>query len=242
MISKHLDKDNFHHAYLIEGVRDTIVPELFDFFRDIKIETSGNPDFYHITIDNFKIDEAFDLRAMSTNKSFSSEKKIFLVCVNNFSLDAQNVLLKMFEEPIENTYFFLVVPDTNVLLKTLVSRFYKILTNKNIEKDKQLAKEFTGMSKRDRISFIKDFLIEEEQDEDGSGMVPADSTRSKALNFLDTLEILINQRFLERGCNFDNSLVQYCEHLFRVREYMRMPGSSTKTLLESLALVIPEKL
>src|SRR3989344_368475 len=115
MIKKHLDKNNLHHAYLIEGAREEIVPEIFSFCESLNIKTSGNPDFCHITIDNFKIDEAFDLRSMSGNRGFSSAKKIFVISVNSFSLDAQNVLLKMFEEPIENTHFFLVVPDANSL-------------------------------------------------------------------------------------------------------------------------------
>ena len=105
-ILEHFHKNNLHHAYLIEGARDEIVPEILKFFEDIGINILGNPDFINISIDNFKIDEAFDLRAMSTDKSFSATKKIFLICANNFSLDAQNVLLKMFEEPIENTHFF----------------------------------------------------------------------------------------------------------------------------------------
>ena len=65
-------------------------------------------------------------KSFSLCRSMSAGKKIFIICVNNFSLDAQNVLLKMFEEPIENTHFFLIVPDTNALLKTFVSRFYLI--------------------------------------------------------------------------------------------------------------------
>ena len=69
-------------------------------------------------------DEAFELRAMSANKGFSAGKKIFLICVNSFSLDAQNVMLKMFEEPTENTLFFLVVPDVNYLLKTFLPLLY----------------------------------------------------------------------------------------------------------------------
>ena len=74
-ILKHLHKDNLHHAYLIEGVRDEIVPEILTFCENINIKTSGNPDFCHITIDNFKIDEAFELRALSTSKRFGNNKK-----------------------------------------------------------------------------------------------------------------------------------------------------------------------
>ena len=87
VIQKYLDKNNLHHAYLIEGEKGGIVGEIKEFLKSLGISTIGNPDFIHITIDNFKIDEAFDLRAMSSNKSFSLGKKIFIICVNNFSHD-----------------------------------------------------------------------------------------------------------------------------------------------------------
>jgi len=201
----------------------------------LNIKTSGNPDFSHITIDNFKIDEAFSLRAMSTNKSFSSSKKVFVICVNSFTLDAQNVLLKMFEEPIENTHFFLVVPDTKALLKTLISRFY-LIKNKNSDILDKEAKEFISMSLRARIDFIKELLAEsEEEDEEGNEIVALDSTRSKALKFLNALESVLHRKAMSKTV-FD---IRFFEHIFKVREFLRMPGSSPKTLMESVALVIP---
>jgi len=73
MISQHLNKDNLHHAYLIEGVRDEVVPEIIKFLEMLNVDTVGNPDFIHISIDNLKIDEAFDLRAMSADKSLPAQ-------------------------------------------------------------------------------------------------------------------------------------------------------------------------
>ncbi|MFA6076679.1 MAG: hypothetical protein WC735_01225 [Candidatus Paceibacterota bacterium] len=249
-IKEHLDKNNLHHAYLVEGIREEIVSEIFNFLKDLNIKTSGNPDFCHITIDNFKIDEAFDLRAMSSNKSFAlghsptgepgeaSFKKVFLVCVNSFSLDAQNVLLKMFEEPIENTHFFLVVPDVNVLLKTLVSRFY-LIKNENLNNETEEAEKFINMSLQKRIDFIKELLLEpEEKDEDGNEIVLLDSSRSKALKFLNALELTLHKNLVSRA-GFDT---RFFEQIFKVREFLRMPGSSAKTLMESVALLIPEKI
>ncbi len=199
-ILEHLDKKNLHHAYLIEGMRDLIIPEIVKFCESVNIKTSGNPDFIHISIDNFKIDEAFDLRAMSSNKSFSSAKKIFVICVNNFSLDAENVLLKMFEEPIPDTHFFLVVPDINALLKTLISRFY-LIKSKNKSNSGQIeAKKFIAMSLRNRIDFIKELLAEpEKEDEEGNEIAVLDSTRSNALKFLNELETILHQRFMSNN-------------------------------------------
>lgn len=234
LIQKHLDKDNLHHAYLIEGARDKIVPEIIKFCEFINIKTSGNPDFVHISIDNFKIDEAFDLRAMSSNRGFSSAKKVFVICVNNFSLDAQNVLLKIFEEPIQNTHFFLIVPDTNALLKTLVSRFYLIKLKMEIS-DELEAEKFIAMPFRNRIDYIKELLAEpEEKDEEGNEIAILDSTRSKALKFLNALEFTLHSKMSRTV--FDTNLF---EHFFKVRKFLRMPGSSSKNLMESVALIMP---
>ncbi len=231
MISKHLDKNNLHHAYLIEGARDEIVPEVVEFFKDFGIKTVGNPDFIHITIDNFKIDEAFELRSMSSDKGFSASKKIFLICVNSFSLDAQNVLLKMFEEPIADTHFFLIVPDVNALLKTLVSRFYFISTRQDLVEFKEID-TFISMPLDARINFLKDFLAEEEEDEE---IISTDSVRAKSLRFLNALEAALHKKFMSKTV-FDTS---FFEHIFKVREFLRMPGSSAKSLMESVALIVP---
>src|SRR3989344_4175882 len=232
-LARHLNKNNLHHAYLIEGARDTIIPEIFSFCKNLNIKTSGNPDFCYITVDNFKIDEAFDLRAMSTDKSFSLGKKVFVICVNSFSLDAQNVLLKMFEEPIQNTHFFLIVPDANALLKTLVSRFY-LIKPKAEAGDELEAKKFLAMPLKNRIDFIKELLIEpEEKDEEGNEIIALDSTRSKALKFLNALEGALHRKFLKNSAGFtlplrggtyaaQNFSGTCFEHFFKVREFLRM--------------------
>jgi DNA polymerase III delta prime subunit len=175
---------------------------------------------------------------MSTDKSLSSTKKVFLVCVNNFSLDAQNVLLKMFEEPIENTHFFLVVPDVNALLKTLVSRFYLISNKSNLTDETEEAKDFIAMSLKNRIDFMKKLLVEDE--EEWNEVLVIDSARSKALKFLNALEFVLHQKvFMEKNSikNFSGDLFT---HFFKVREFLRMSGSSTKNLMESVSLIIPE--
>ncbi len=233
-ILKHLDKKKLHHAYLIEGERDEIMPEILSFFESLNIKTFGNPDFCHIIIDNLKIEEAFDLRAMSSDKSFSLSKKVFIICVNSLTLDAQNVLLKMFEEPIENTHFFVVVPDADSLLKTLVSRFY-FIRNKNVNTKTEDVEKFIGMSLQKRIDFIKELLIEPKEDEESNEIVALDSTRSKALKFLNALEsVLCNKLILKTPLD-----IVLFEHFLKVREFLRMPGSSVKTLMESVALIIP---
>jgi DNA polymerase III delta prime subunit len=235
MTLNHLDKNNFHHAYLIEGRREEILLDIFSFMETSGIETSGNPDFYQVHIDNFKMDEALELRSMAEERSFTANKKVFVVSANHFSLDAQHALLKMFEEPILNTHFFILVPDVHALLKTLISRFY-VIKSEETSKDKN-AERFVTLSFKDRIDFIKDLLkAEEEEDEEGNEIAVIDSNRSKALRFLNELEFTLHNKIK------DPESLLFLSHFFKVREFLRMPGSSTKSLMESIALVIPEKI
>src|ERR1035437_6852442 len=97
-ILEHIDKNNLHHAYLIEGARDEIVPEILELMAILGVKTNGNPDFQHISVDSFKIKDALNLKSFGRDKGFSDGKKIFLISADNFLLEAQNVLLKMFEE------------------------------------------------------------------------------------------------------------------------------------------------
>ena len=268
MISKYFDKDNLHHAYLIEGVRDEIVPEIIKFLEEIGVNTVGSSDFTHVKLDSLKIEDARNLKSYGSQKGFSPGKKVFIISANNILLEAQNSMLKMFEEPIENTHFFLIVPDANVLLHTFVSRFYliKAPTEVGVPTEVGKAEKFIAMPLRNRIDFIKG-LLEEEENEDEEGNVPMlkgigiptasvgkitnlDSTRSKSLKFLNALEFVLHSKFLKNSSgvtpptawtladkNFSETCFQY---FFKVREFLRMPGSSVKSLMESVALILPD--
>jgi len=248
---KHIDKNNLHHAYLIEGAREEILPEVLGLMGELGVEVVGNPDFCHITLDSFKVEDARNLKSLVGEKSFSENKKVFIISANSFLLEAQNTMLKVFEEPIENTHFFVIVPDASAFLKTFTSRFYLIKGGKSdLTQD---AEKFITLPLQNRIEFIKELLVEAEDEEN----ISLDSTRSKALKFLNELETVLHYKIFLQSKSLKNSAVftlpgvpggtyaaqnflDSCfPHLFKVREFLRMPGSSTKTLLESVALITP---
>jgi DNA polymerase III delta prime subunit len=240
MIQKHLDKNNLHHAYLIEGKKVDILPDVYSFIESLNIKISNNPNFVYINTDSFKIEDARNLKSYASEKGVDDNKKIFIISTNNLLLEAQNSLLKLFEEPIKDTIFFLIVPDTNSLLKTLISRFYVIKApgNQNIQNTKEDSKnveQFIKMSKKDRLDFIKNLLKEDEDVED---VRSEDSARTKALNFLNLLEQNLHNNILKTPSDV-NSLQSSFTHILKVREFLRMPGTSPKTMLESVALILP---
>jgi DNA polymerase III delta prime subunit len=167
-----------------------------------------------------------------------------VISANSLTLDSQNTLLKLFEEPIENTHFFLIVPDINILLKTLISRFYLIRSNERNDTDLRSAEKFIRMATKDRLEYIKELLAEvEEEDGEGNEIVVLNSTRSKALKFLNYLEASLHNELLKVATAEKSSALQnflgFFPHLFKVREFLRMPGSSAKSLMESVALMVP---
>lgn len=224
-----MDKDRLHHAYLLEGEREKIISEILELMRELRIETVGNPDYLELTLDSFKIDDARELRALYQNKSAGGGKKIFVISTNQFLVEAQNVLLKIFEDPVPDTHFFLIVPDASIILPTLTSRLLKI--SRKAEPELGEAEKFVALSARERIEFLKELLAEEDEVEDTPSL---SSSRTKALKFLNSLESVLHAKKLST-----NSLNTF-NQIFNVREYLRQPGSSTKSLMESLALAIPE--
>lgn len=89
------------------------------------------------------------------------------------------------------------------------------------------------MDLRDRLDFIKELLIEEDEDEDENTF--HDGVRAKALKFLDSLELVLNKKISKTV--FD---INVFEHILKVREFLRQPGSSPKTLMESVAIMTPK--
>ncbi len=87
------------------------------------------------------------------------------------------------------------MPDADTLLSTLVSRFYFIKSESKLKNELKEAEKFISLSLKDRIVFIKDLLIEEDENEDLS--VNTNTPRSKSLKFLNALELALHNRYLK---------------------------------------------
>src|SRR3989344_4557383 len=148
---KSIDKEKLQHAYLIESSYEKMRGEILLF-----LETLKDRELIEIRTDAFKIEDARNLKSLGSEKSYTTGKKIFIIAANSILREAQNAMLKLFEEPIPDTHFFVIVPDINSLLKTLVSRFYLISTKSDPQKGTKDAEEFIVMSLKNRIDFIKE--------------------------------------------------------------------------------------
>ncbi|MBU3969146.1 hypothetical protein KJ991_02970 [Patescibacteria group bacterium] len=121
-LKEHKEKNSLHHAYLIEGDSDVVVGQICKFIEiDLNFKIQGNPDFWNERYNTFGIDDARKIKEIQTKKSFG-DKKIFILSCSSITVEAQNSLLKLFEEPSSGTHFFIIADSSEIFLPTLKSR------------------------------------------------------------------------------------------------------------------------
>ena len=96
-----------------------------------KLLTLNHPDvMYFPTKNQLLVEDSNKISSESFVKPIFADKKIFIIKDFDKSTDeAQNKLLKIFEEPKENVYYFLSTTNLEKVLPTIRSRCFKIQLN-----------------------------------------------------------------------------------------------------------------
>ncbi len=208
-------KDNLHHAYFIEGERAAVVTDVEVFLREaFGIERQANPDFYFGEHESFGIEESRMIQEMQAMKAMSGERKIFIIAVGGMTSEAQNALLKVFEEPTPGTHFFLVATTRRVLLPTLASRLQFVVhasSKETVRADD--AKAFIKMSPKERLAFV-------------AGLIEA-KDKAVAESFLLSLVSELPRR----------THVAAIKEILDCIRYLKDRSSSLKLILERIALL-----
>lgn len=211
-----------HHAYFVVAhkVEDT-VSKLKNFLEEtVGMKTSGNPDVWHGKFQTLTVDDARNIIESESRKNISGNKKIFIIETDMMTEEAQNSLLKAFEEPTPNTHFFVVSPQ-DVLLPTLRSRMQVILDSHT---DDQIDKVATilSMSLRERLELVKELT---------EGISDEEKTKQDAISLLNQVETELYKLGVEKSAKS----LEVCE-LTRKSLYDR--GAPVKMILENLLLSI----
>ncbi len=140
-----------HHASLLIGGRSQALAYVESLFGSLK----GSPDYFSSTEETFGIGEARELSQQAARKAFGAQK-VFFVAPETITPEAQNALLKTFEEPAAETYFFLALRDAGPIIPTLLSRMQTISLEAAESNDD--AGEFLKMPLKKRMAFVKKFV------------------------------------------------------------------------------------
>lgn len=112
----------WHHANIVLSKFES-QPLLFDIFeRDLDFRAQANPDFLGLEIESFGIPDARNLEKWAIGKPLMSDTKVALIKTGSITVEAQNALLKLLEEPPIGTYIFINLENVANLLGTFLSR------------------------------------------------------------------------------------------------------------------------
>jgi len=199
-----------HHAYLLIGSRETSERKLFELCQTEGLKLVGSPDYFVFKEALFGVDDARTLTEQAITKAFT-EKKVFFIAPEKITFEAQNALLKTFEEPIAHTHFFLATRDEHLILPTLRSRM-EIIYVKHSVFNKE-AQQFLSLPPKERLGFVKKFVDKEEN----------------LSIFLDALLLE-----LRKGISPREALGK----VFQLRLSSDDRGASPRLILEHLAMVL----
>lgn len=196
-----------HHAYYIEG----------DVSR-FGAYAEAIPHFVAERYERFGIDEARELSSRASLKA--GDGTLYLLGISSFTSEAQQALLKLFEEPQRGVVFVLLLPHGS-LMPTLRSRMLPYPEEIGLKKEKSDAAAFLKASAKARSADIADLLKDEE------------NLKDRVRSFLNGLEAELSKHMANARAR------EGLEDIAKVRSYVGDRSPSMKMLLEHLAISLP---
>ncbi|HVY73015.1 MAG TPA: hypothetical protein VG984_03135 [Candidatus Paceibacterota bacterium] len=209
-----------HHAYLIEDSTS-----LFDaYVNGIRTQEkfdADSPDFFAQKYESFGIDEARELIARASLKKLG-ERALFFICISSIGAEAQQALLKLFEEPQIGLVFVVLTPP-GIFIPTLRSRFIPYAPEVSAKQTTGDAKKFLAASYKDRSAIAAELI--EDDDED---------SKEKVRDFLSAIESILAPH-ISKSAEVRTSL----EDITKFRSYVNDRSPSLKMILEHFAATLP---
>lgn len=223
--------ENLYHSYIVEGDPDTTIPLLRTLLEERGDIVAHSSDLLCQSYDAFTIDDSRKVKEWHSEKGTDNNKRICIIGTKFINHDAERTLLKIMEEPHASTHFFVVVPNSQMLLDTILSRAHLVkvdkIDNQIFVKD---AREFYKSKPKDRIDLVAD-IIEDHKESVGSG-----SVRFSAIRLVNDLEKIVYENF--KKDNSDSNTKFILGELAKARDYLSLPGASVKMILEHISLVL----
>lgn len=226
-----------HHAYFITGESEQGIEQaLLHAEQELGLVRENNPDLIVMRHGLFSVEDARKLSDMAQRAAMNGERKAIVVSALRLFHEAQNALLKIFEEPPAGTTLLLVVPSEGMLLPTLRSRLLplpssqKQVMTKNWSESRTspIAQEFLQGSATQREKIIEKLLDRTKSDKDEEKQ----TARNQAVQLV---EGLMQAAYAKREIAFLSDLDAFLPILHE-------RSAPLKLIFEHILLVIPRGL
>lgn len=174
-------------------------------------------DIEHFTADSFGIGDARLLSDRAYIKPVSRSTRDFLVHFSSITIEAQNALLKLFEDPPESAVFHVILSREDMLLPTLRSRLLLVSREESVI-DRDVMRAFLAMSYGERMDEI--------------------ASRTKAKDAAWIEEVVAGAEAYAEHIK-GGAKARVLKSVVFVRQYFSARSAAKKMLLEELALSLP---
>ena len=221
------EKEKLFHFYIISGDLKKNRESLESFLgEDLNFSFKNDDNFFHYKTNRLSIGESRDIKKKNYIKNNQNELRVFLIETGAIDGEAQNALLKVFEEPQRGTVFFLLLPEVDNILNTIKSRA-------------RILRGFEGDSFVEGIEFLKSSFLEREKKIKKMKKRAEDSKELRAayLNLIKEIDLAILEN---REVFFkDNNFLKKYERFLRLKKEAGQRGSALNYIIIYLAIILP---
>lgn len=245
---------NRHHAFVIEaGAEEGIAVAEAWAKKELGMKMSNtecwtNPDVVVLRYGLFSVEDARRVCDTAASAPFAGEYKVLIIAASRVYHEAQNALLKLFEEPPEGTFLFFIVPSLGGLLPTLRSRvqilgFVSPSSYGGLTKSPHsgIAKQFLAASRERRGAMIKKLTNGKDEEE-------RRELRDEAIAILNGVEAIVYERrgdtFHSQGVTspLQQGITSLLNDIVILRGHLYDRSAPVRMILEHLSLILPKGL
>jgi len=229
-----------HHAFAIEAEGERGIEVALGWVaQELGMSAKGHPDIVILKYDLFSVEDARRVGEVAAQGPVAGEHKAIIIAASRAYREAQNALLKLFEEPPRGTFLFLVLPTLGSLLPTLKSRIHTLqespFSNGRTKMGiATVAQEFLKASRERRSAMVKKLVSGKDEEE-------RREYRDEAIAIVNGIEVAV---YLQPKQNVGRptSHILLLEEIQVLRGYLHQPSAPVKLILEHLAIVTPRGL
>jgi DNA polymerase III delta prime subunit len=228
---------NRHHAFVIEaGAEEGIEVAQAWAKKELGMHIENNPDIVVMRYGLLSVADARRVTELAAGAPFAGKHKVIIVVASRAYHEAQNALLKLFEEPPPGTYLFLVLSTVGGLLPTLRSRV-QILGQKTKNKKQkttlpEATEQFLKASREKRSALIKKVTAGKDEEE-------RRELREEAIALLNGIEAVAYESMKKGSSKTTAALLS---DISTLRGHLYDRSAPVRMILEHLSLVIPKDL
>jgi len=233
-----------HHAYFVTGESEQGIEKALSHAEtELGLARHNNPDLIVLRHGLFSVEDARTIADRANRAPMSGEQKVIIVSALRLFHEAQNALLKIFEEPPAGTTLILVVPSEGMLLPTLRSRLLPLPETAGTESEmKHPSPEtdaFLEATSTEREKIIAKLLDRAKSDTDEVKQ----GARNEAVRLVESL---IEAAYAKREATKDpadrEELMAFLSDLDAFLPILHERSAPLKLIFEHILLVIPKGL